>query len=403
MIAAVLSGLMVPASAIGSRVAVVSTGDCKYECDSAIAFDASPGERNDVRIAANADSVPTGTFAFTITDAGAPLTVGSQCVSRGAHSATCTAFNTEVGFFTGFLVHFGRGDHALDASSVSSTVDVWDGPGNNQLRTGSADDTFHVGPGSTYIDGGAGSNTAVFAGAVRRLRVNLASSAMQGGRGVRVALHNIQNVEAVRASGAVLRGNAGPNSLEAGAGSWVYGGRGKNELYAGSGGHLFGGPGADELSGDAHDRGPPRVFSCGSPQNLVFDTKTTDIVRANCQTVNADGGSLNQFVKLVGRPRPNQPFAILEYGCETQDNCPVSLIARAGSLSGPVVALRRFYVRYAHRYTTYRRYALRLNAAGRAELRHLGRLRVVLYYEQGPYRSGVKFTPPVGFTTILHR
>ena len=54
------------------------------------------------------------------------------------------------------------GDDRLDMSTVDWGVAVSDGPGNDQVVTGSGNDWFHVGPGHNSLDGGAGSDTALF-------------------------------------------------------------------------------------------------------------------------------------------------------------------------------------------------------------------------------------------------
>jgi hypothetical protein len=389
------------ATASGVRLAY---NDCKYQCDAAVEFTALPGERNVVTFS----QFESGdVYDVIVKDEGAPLTAGTYCRAIDVHTADCPIHWGDV-FPNGEVVRLGDGNDRVDLSRLGLGASVYGGTGDDVILGTSWKDHLAGEGGRDRLDGGGGRDVARYTARHARVRVDLGSTAPQGARGSRDVLRNVEDVDAVRSPNAVLIGDNRANGLYAGKGGRVHGGGGNDELYAGPKGRLYGGTGKDHLSGNAyvpgHARGnPPRVFDCGPGRDTVDEPRLTDLVRGSCETIALEGEGENRFVRLDDRLKPGASFAALRYGCEIEDGCPLSIRARLGSLHGPVVADRRLFLPYRRGRVTYSRYQLALNAFGERELWRRGRLRAVVFWQEGPYRSGVRYTPRKGFTTILRR
>jgi hypothetical protein len=296
----------------------------------------------------------------------------------------------------------------VDMSQLTLGAFVYGGSGDDTIVGTSEKDYLAGESGRDRLDGGGGRDTVVYTAKRDRVRVDLGSSAPQGVRGSRDLLRSVENVDAHSAPNAVLIGNDMPNNLAAGNGGRVFGRGGNDDLYAGVGGRMHGGGGEDELEGNYYIRGqrrsrPTKVFGCGSGRDRVDESKLADLVRDDCDRIAPDGGSENQFVRLDGQPRAGKSFATLEYGCEIDKGCPLSIVARLGSVRGPVVASHRLFLPYQKAGITYKHYQLALSPFGDKELRRRGHLRVVVFWREGPYRTDPAYTRREGFTTILRR
>ena len=299
---------------------------------------------------------------------------------------------------------------SLHADRLDAPVEARGGSGNDLVTGGPHDDSFEGGPGIDTFHGGAGRDTAVFLEHARNLRVDRASPASDGVPGSVDRLVYTEDVFAPRAIGAILRGGRGPNRLMAGPRGVVSGRGGDDVLTVAGGGRAYGGPGDDTISNDnalfplESPQRPPRHYGCGSGNDFVDGTGLRDVVRADCENVAADSPSDAQWIKLFGHPRRGHAIAILSYSCLIADGgCPLTITARIGSPSGPVVANRRLRLRFGGRDSQIHHYALRLSPRGRALLRRRGRLKVFLWFREGPYRTGARFTPRQGFATVVRR
>jgi hypothetical protein len=394
---------LVTGSAAGSGVRLAYQG-CKYTCSATVQFTALPGEQNVVTFSAQ-DS-PT-VYDVVVKDDGAPLTAGTDCRAIDFHTADCPIYWRDE-YPGGERVRLGDGSDRADLSQLTLGASIYGGSGDDTIVGTSEKDYLAGETGRDRLDGGGGRDTVVYTAQHDRVRVDLGSSAPQGVRGSRDLLRRVENVDAHRSPNAVLAGNDMPNDLAAGNGGRVFGRDGNDHLYAGVGGRLHGGAGRDDLEGNYYIPGqgrprPPRVFGCGSGRDRVDESKLADLVRDTCETIAPDGGSENQFVRLEGRPRSGKSFATLEYGCEIEEGCPLSIVARLGSVRGQVVASHRLFLPYQKAGTTYRHYGLALSPFGESELRRRGHLRVVVFWREGPYRRSPTYTPREGFTTILRR
>jgi hypothetical protein len=376
---------------------------CSRDCETVIAYTADPGERNDVGVQrmprpAGADFTP-----IVVRDDGAPLIAAGECRSLDAHSAECDV-RDDAPLAKGTFRLGDRVDY-LDTRALPAPAEAKGGAGNDIITGSPHDDVLEGGPGHDSLHGRGGRDGAVFPERARGLRVDLASPALDGPPGSQDWLPNIEDVYAPRARGAVLHGGRGPNHLMAGPGGRVSGRGGDDLLTVGAGGRAFGGPGDDTISNDNAlfpldlPQRPPRHYGCGSGNDFVDGTGLGDLVRADCENVGADSASDAQWIRLFGHPRRGHAIAILSYSCLIEDGCPLTITGRIGSPSGPAVANRRLRLRFGGRDSRIHHYALRLNPRGRALLRRHGRLQVFLWFREGPYRTGARFTRRQGFAT----
>jgi Ca2+-binding RTX toxin-like protein len=295
---------------------------------------------------------------------------------------------------------------AISVDRTIGGVDTIYGQGGDDVLIGGvSSDYLDGGTGLNRLDGGHGVDTAAFTGSSRGLRVDLASTAPQGRAGAADLLRGIENVAAAHAREARISGDAGPNYLSAGRSSRIDGRAGDDDLQIGPGGRMFGGPGSDTLDGGVgpspHAPAPARRFECGTGGDDASFMRLDDLVREDCETIDPEGIGANAFVKLVERPRSHESFATLRYGCYIEDDCPLEIVARLGSSRGRVVGVTRVRIPYDRHGVVDHDYELRLNAAGRAVLRTRGRMRVFVYYREGPYGAFPGYTPREGFSAIL--
>jgi Ca2+-binding RTX toxin-like protein len=188
-------------------------------------------------------------------------------------------------WFTIDIVRGGSGDDILSAKTKVSGVQLFGGPGNDELTGGTGPDLFN---------GGDGMDRVWYPGRTANLSVTLDDGARndgQAGEGDLVA------ADVEHASGGsgndYLRGNAADN--------WLYGGAGQDTI--------IGGPGVDSLVGgddndilDALDGMTGDYLDCGAgtdtakaDENLYF--QTYDRVASNCESV--------QWVSFRPQPIPN--------------------------------------------------------------------------------------------------
>lgn len=383
------------------------TPECTHFCETDIQFTALPGERNVVSARFIASDSPStdelgGGGTVVVTDAGAPLTPSQGCVAVDAHTARCDTYDyAPLGYGTFDLGD--RGDR-LDGSQLDGPVVARGGSGDDSILGGVSADSLDAGPGRDFVDGGGGRDFAVYRDLDPRLRVDLASSRPQGAPASRDTLRSIENLDALKVRGAVLIGDEGPNILLAGRDGVVIGRSGRDQLDVRGGGHIYGGAGNDTIGGIIYgvgEHGAPRKISCGWGSDYVAETRLIDLVAANCEQVEPDVGEV--FDRLFTHPRRKHAIALISYGCFIEQGCPLTIIGRLGTPDGRIVSLRRLRLHFDRNGVVDHRYALRLNAAGQKLLRRRGRMKVCVYYREGPYRTPPRFTPRNGFTLVVRR
>lgn len=406
-----LLGCLVAASAEGAAVGL-TYDQCKYECDATVAFTAAKGETNDVSVSVRAVGGSAGDEVL-LTDIGAGVSAGRGCRAADPHTVVCGI--PESVFLVGASISLGDGGDRVDASRLAVPVAASGGGGDDVIVGGLGDDYLDGGSGMNSLDGGGGSDFVSFSAAVRAPRVDLVSPLPQGAPGARNLLRSVENVDASRARDAVVLGDGGPNRLFAGADGHVGGRGGNDSLYTGFGGRIEGGAGADTIDAQLYPprgrerpvgraRGHrPRVFDCGAGYDHLDETRLGDIVRPSCEATDPDAGSATTFTKLAAHPGASVPLATLRYGCGFGRGCPLEITARIGSAAGPVIALRRVLIPYRRGGIVDHHYALRLSPVGKARLRRRGRIRVVIFYREGPFRGDPVYTPRQGFSMIIRR
>lgn len=143
----------------------------------------------------------------------------------------------------------GAGNDVLDGGEGNDRL--LPGAGTNRVLGGGGNDTVVALGGNDAIDGGAGLDTASYAGATRKVVVDLAKSGNQNtGAGGVDSFRTVENVVAGKA-GSKLSGNGAANVLTGGAGKDTLVGRGGADLMIGGAGKdtCDGGPGKDKARG----------------------------------------------------------------------------------------------------------------------------------------------------------
>ncbi len=168
--------------------------------------------------------------------------------------------------------------------------------GDNILEGEDGDDILEGGAGvKDTLDGGAGSDTASYAGSTGGVTVNLGATPVDGwiiGTGGDAQGDRLKNIENLRGSAQTdrLTGDGTANKLEGGAGADTLSGSGGNDVLEGGGGgdtltggagedRLVGGTGSDLLTGGAD--ADTFVFEMGSVDVTDSDTilkEETDVV-----------------------------------------------------------------------------------------------------------------------------
>jgi hypothetical protein len=143
----------------------------------------------------------------------------------------------------------GNDDDVVDAGDGDDTVVP--GAGANRVVAGAGNDTVLALGGDDSIDGGAGTDTVSYAGADKKVVLDLAKSSAQNTRGGgRDSVKGVENV--VGGDGKdKLAGDNGKNKLTGGAGNDRLVGRGGNDTLSGGKGkdRCDGGPGKDKAPG----------------------------------------------------------------------------------------------------------------------------------------------------------
>ena len=169
MVVALAVGLGAPAGAQGAQIGVETILSASTQ-GQYLAYEAAPGERNDVTV-----TYSTGDTVRVQDSAG--LTVVEGCVLESPTVAVCTTAANEFGdqwelgdgndtlrlngaprgAFEGSTVLDGSGDDIVLGSSLGDTF--FDGPGRDRISGRGGDDTLFSGGGADVLSGGAGRDT----------------------------------------------------------------------------------------------------------------------------------------------------------------------------------------------------------------------------------------------------
>lgn len=327
-------------------------------CTTIVAYKAAPGEANDISVTAAGQGVE-------VRDAGAPITAGTHCAQRGDHEVACDSGPEGFGFVSidtgdgddhvAGTVHgdvlLGAGDDTLEGAGVDGgvsggpgddmilhgtraysrwegdegndtmsatgrSVQLYGGPGADDLEGGDGDDVLDGGPGADTVrggpgndvlagddrfefgavlgapaadqlDGGAGSDFASYSGRTEPVNVDLLDPGPDGGAGEADRLISIEEVGG-GAGADVLTGDGGANELEGGAGDDTISGRGGADVIGGGDGfdRLSGGAGSDAIapgSGERQDAQQESV-DCGEGTDVV-DSPHLDVAEPSCELV----------------------------------------------------------------------------------------------------------------------
>lgn len=138
--------LAVPVGAGAATAGVRESCNDLDGCSTFLAFDAVPGEAND--LAVKVVSEPQGPAApavYELADAAAPVTAGASCTQVDQHTVRC-----DVPAADGRLrVSLGDGD---DRANVGAVAEIDAGPGDDTVNA--VDANIHGGPGDDVLGGG---------------------------------------------------------------------------------------------------------------------------------------------------------------------------------------------------------------------------------------------------------
>lgn len=317
---------------------------------SPLEFRADAGEANVISV--EYDDTGSGVI---VRDLGAPLRAGRGCEAIDSHAVRCLALGTTIDSGDGddriirsdsvFRVTLGAGadrmEHSVeyvyggggDDYLLGSDIDGGEGadtligtPQEDSLSGDAGPDTMIGGDGDDYLegsdlrdgsdyvnrapvgeqpsndvlDGGAGTDTALYAGRREGIVVDLADPAPDGTGDERDTLSSIEGVYGGKSDDRIV-GDAGPNRLfGAGGSDAISGGDGPDEVV-GAGGHdrLDGGAGPDRMDSSGRNpgfRGPVTFgedlerdllhesVSCGAGNDVVEDSHR-DLVLADCERI----------------------------------------------------------------------------------------------------------------------
>lgn len=300
VLVAAFTALAVPGAAHGATVSLETstwaTGENQGDIEvTVLGYSAAAAEDNDVRIVVADSSV-------TVEDSNAEITAGAGCTSSGPRRATCSGVaslvDVELGDGTNAAsvsgpieawVRGGDGADLIDASETRTSLLVGRG-GDDTLRGGTGNDTLTGGTGADEInggegddqllggtgdgrprradgedivpapdllDGGGGRDTADYDGRRLPITADLLDPDHAGAPGEDDRLRSIEDLKGGLAAD-TLRGDDGPNSLEAAATYSSSGdlldGRGGNDRLDGNG-TLIGGAGDDLLESPSDPAG----------------------------------------------------------------------------------------------------------------------------------------------------
>jgi hypothetical protein len=268
-------------------------------------------------------------YAVQVSDPGAVIAPGENCIAVDPHTARCSIPAAGPGrppFMQLARVELGDGGDSAevlpDSKPVALDADggagddrltgalladhLNGGGGRDELQGNGGDDALDDGDTTTTADGdvmsgGDGTDSVSYAARTAAVVVDLADPAPDGQRGEADILSSIESVTGGsaddwlegRGSYNIIEGGAGDDHLEGhGATDNLYGGPGRDVLLGQDGNdYLDGGRGNDDVSGgDRKDSivlagGGADEVDCGGDRDTVHRAHADDLVHADCQAV----------------------------------------------------------------------------------------------------------------------
>ena len=237
-------------------------------------------------------SVSGGTVTITDTGTGGITTAAADCTATPPNTVTCPVDPPTGGPIQFAVAVLGGGNDRYVNQNFTVAISqilgdagndlIESGPSDDFLSGGEGDDALLGGPGdddlasdagSDDMNGGTGSDTADFSNELAPVQVIL-DGLKNDGTG---SADNVTATETVVGTlqGDLLRGDAGPNTLDGNGGDDVLvGGRGADEL--------FGEAGDDHLTGGASPDGVADHLDCGSGVDVAL-RDARDLVEAGCE------------------------------------------------------------------------------------------------------------------------
>ena len=372
---------------------------------SRVTYTAAPGEQNKVSVTVEgaratiddpgADSIATQQGCTQVTPKRARCdlqdsTDGIRYVRAelgdGNDTFAFTAADTQ---FAGAQVNGGAGDDDLRGAQFADSLNG--GVGIDQLRGGAGDDFLTVedrtgSADADYVDGGEGGFDGLGAYAERTapVTVDLASDAPAGEAGEGDRLVGIEGVGGGLAND-VIRGDGGANTVSGGGGDDVVDGRGGFDTVLGGDGNddLTGGGGDDDIEAGAGDDTITLDNERGVYDRFVWCAEGSDRVTGVTEAFPSFGTDCESVDLGLGVVVQTLPRRVTTTYVAMQIPCPAAFRDANGVCGGklqvePRLAFKRSArTRYRTRYgardfrtkTESARIAVRLNAAGRRELR----------------------------------
>jgi Ca2+-binding RTX toxin-like protein len=304
-----------------------------------LVYQAAAGERNDVRINADARGV-------RIVDS-VPIVPGQGCTRPNPRRPNVVRCTYRERSLSRPIFRLGdRSDRATFSTNTYIGSYLMGGPGNDELAGGRGNEVFAGGAGDDFMSGvggsdvfdednaangademlgGEGSDHGLLPGRDRvdygarrqSVRADLSGDRDDGTRGERDRIGADVEVLGGGRGDDHLTGNAGPNQLAGRAGTdELSGAGGSDRLFAGGGAtlpattadSLDGGPGSDGLFGSEG----PNLMTGGPDADVIYPDKGKDLVRARDGAVDVvQCGRGDDIVR-------SDPFEFL-LGCERHD------------------------------------------------------------------------------------
>ena len=299
-------------------VAAAPAGAATVRVDSpgaALAFDALPGEANDVTVSFDAAST-----TWRVTDAGAPLIPGAGCTLDGT-TATCSGSGPARA-----TIRLGDGNDRIAMPAAHDGIDIGGGDGDDQITLGPGAGTanLHGDGGADTIHSDAPNATLDYSGSSASVNVVIDGQPLDGstferdndtGTFATIVGSPFNDELDAGTNPTIIEGGAGTDTLIGGPGNDRFvPGPGNDSVYGAGGddtavlegfnqmGFYSGGPGDDTLTVDQQDAPFFDVFANGRADdggpgrgvNVQADWESITVPRGT-----VTGGSINETITVL--------------------------------------------------------------------------------------------------------